>query len=215
MKHQQTSTKPVHLWKIFNVFFAILIFFFIGCKEKNEAEKNEAGKMSSDSTSTTMNQSETAAGIAPPLSGDFYTLKLTKEQYDSLKIFRNSKKIVMQFLFRSSEPKSPTMLAYPAKNANKYYPNHTGSAYNPAELTIGQPFLKVEPEMILGDQEISYQNIDDFLKMNKIKLTIPYTLVFSPDIDTTKHIYYKVTVEGVQTLAGTLVTNPSPPKDAY
>ncbi len=69
--------------------------------------------------------------------------------------------------------------------------------------------------MILGDQEITYKNIDDFLKMNKIKLTAPYTLVFSPVIDATKHIYYKVTVEGVQTFAGTLVTNPSPPKDAY
>ena len=214
MNHQQTITKPVHVWKIFNVFFVILIIFFIGCKEKNEAKKNEAEIMNTDSTSTTMNQSETAARIATPLS-DFYTLKLTKEQYDSLKKYNGSKKIIMQFLFRSSEPKSPTMLAYPAKMANKYFSNNTGSAYNPAELTIGLPLLKVQPEMILGDQEILYENIDDFLKMNNINLTMPYTLVFSPDIDATKHIYYNVTVEGVQTLAGTLITNPSPPKDAY
>ncbi len=111
MKHQPTINLPVNIWKIFTPFFAILIVFFIGCKDKNEAEKNEAEKMSSDSTSTTMNQSENSALIPSQLSGDFYTLKLTKEQYDSLKVFRNSQKIVMQFLFRSSELKSPTMLA--------------------------------------------------------------------------------------------------------
>ena len=212
MKHQQIITKPVHLWKTFNVFFAILIFFFIGCKEKNDAEKKDAEKMNTDSVST-MNQPETSAQVAQ-LSGDFYTLKLTSKQYDTLRSFKPSNKIVFQFLFRRSEPKSPTMLAYPAKKYNIFFPNTTGSAYNPAQLTIDQPFLKIEPVMILGDQEISYKDINDYLKLGNIKLTDSFTLVFSPNIDTTKHIYYKVTVEGVQTLVGTLETNPSPPKDA-
>ena len=81
-------------------------------------------------------------------------------------------------------------------------------------LTAGQAFLAIEPDMILGTQQINYKAIDKFLKDNKVDTSKAYTLIFSPDLNSSNHIYYKVTVDGVMSLTGALQTNPSPPKDA-
>ncbi len=197
--------------KFFIPLLAILSFILLGCNQKKD---NENSKNKNDTVISEPNQTGNTTTQAALLSGDLYTLKLTKVQYDSLKKYSGSKKMIMQFFFKTSNPNSPTLLAYPAKPANKYYTNNTSSLYNPVELTTDQPFMKVEPKMILGDQQISYVDIDNYLRVSGVNISNPYTLTFSPDSDATNHVYYKITVAGAAAAAAPLQTNPSPPKDA-
>jgi hypothetical protein len=213
MKKDIRSRNNSRLFKKGAILLLNCSLIFIACNNKKEEKKDQATNDSS------VNQggdkvNSTDATVVAPLTGSLYTLKLTKVQYDSLKRYNGSTKMVLQFCFKAEDAKSPTLLAYPSKTQDKFYINTTGSAFNPAELTSGQAFMAVEKRMIFGDQEMTYRSIDDFLRENHINTTQAYTLVFSPDIKPDNHIYYKITVDGVAALAGTLETNPSPPKDA-
>ncbi len=196
------------------ILFLICSLFFIACNTKKEEKKEQSGSDTAVKQEGDGAKSTDAAAVVAPLTGDLYTLKLTKVQFDSLQKYSGSTKMVLQFLFKTDDAKSPTLLAYPSKAQDKFYPNNTNSIFNPVELATGQAFMAVEKRMIFGDQEMTYKSINDFLKKNGIDTTKPYSLTFSPDIKADSHIYYKITVDGVQALTGTLETNPSPPKDA-
>lgn len=210
MKQKINVTRFVRLKTSLFTILACFTILIISCNENKEKEKSEADEKTSDNKVSSDTQSQKAV-VA--LSGDLYTLKLTKVQYDSLKNYKG-KKLVLQFLFKTTDPKSPTLLLYPSKSGNKFFPNNTSSKFNPVELEPQSAFRPVDPYMIFGDQQINTDDIDKFLSDNGINPANPYTLIFSPDLDASKHVFYRISAFGIEAMVGALSTNPSPPKDA-
>jgi hypothetical protein len=179
------------------------LFCVVSCNNSSR-ETSNGNPNPTDST-----RARPAAALAQ-VSGDLYTLRMTKTQYENLKGNPPDKahKILFQFFFKTTDPKYPTLLAYASKPKNQMF-----GTLRIETLVPVQPFLPIPTEAVFGDQQLTIKEIDDFIS-DVVGNGTWTSLIFSPQIDADKHMYYKLTVEGSMTLSGALETNPSPPKDA-
>ncbi len=154
--------------------------------------------------------------------GVFYNLKLSKDSVNDLfNLFKKHKKhdkLVFQF-FYPEEPLegSPTLGVYPMRSKNQCV--DTKSKFTAPILNYHNK--SSEPltgrAQFLGDQELDIEDLKQLIKdSNKPNSEIYEYLLFTAKFhDDNPHIYYNVTVQPSNQVAGqSLSTDPSPPAPA-
>jgi hypothetical protein len=202
----ESSQSPIYLLRNSSLIFYFLYCCLTSCANSSEQVSNQ-GNDSSETKTTADSTPRKAVTNLTTVSGDLYTLRMTKADYDILRA-SPTKKLLFQFYFKTADTKYPTLLAYASKNKNQLV-----SPLRCDTLVPLQPFFHLPAEAVFGDQQLMISDIDKFIS-DVVGSGTWTALTFSPDIKTNGHIFYKVTVEGVVTLTGALETNPSPPKDA-
>lgn len=208
MKFNKAIKKKV-TQKISCVFFLAVSTLF-ACNPSDGNTKNE--KLPPESS---RGNNATVAAIPSQL----YSLKLYKYQVDKLFATRSNgeepKKIVLQF-YIDQDSASPKLVAYPAKNLNKFFP-----VKDSQQLWIENPVLNASTTFYFGDNQVHLKGNsgDNINKLINSSNPAPHDysyLRFTPDYNPRdKHIYYIITVVPTTLLvARSLSTQPSPPADA-
>ena len=172
---------------------------------------NNSTDQQSNSRDSSVATDTGAAQPAPALAltGSLYTLHLSKTDFETLTSTPGTTKLIFQFFFDDKNTKSPTLIAYASRGQNQLI--------NPIKsdtLTAVSAFFDLPQKKVFGDQQILVRDVNAYIQQNTGGSGNYNQLIFVPDIDTNGHIYYKITLDGGQTFAGTLATNPSPPANA-
>jgi hypothetical protein len=184
-----------HLLNCLILFFAASLF--VGCNNK------------ADQNASTVDSTDTTAAAALALTGDLYSLHLTKDQVDKLTAAPAPVKLIFQFYFDDKDKKTPTLIAYASKANNELI-----RPIRSDTLATVSAFFTLPEKKILGDQQLLIRNLKKYIQDNTGGTGNYTQLIFLPDIDANGHIFYKISLDGGQGFVGTLETNPSPPADA-
>jgi hypothetical protein len=194
-----------HLLNWLILFFAASLF--VGCN--NKADQNASTVDSTDTTAAAAGAAAPAPAAALALTGDLYSLHLTKDQVDKLTAAPAPVKLIFQFYFDDKDKKTPTLIAYASKANNELI-----RPIRSDTLATVSAFFTLPEKKILGDQQLLIRNLKKYIQDNTGGTGNYTQLIFLPDIDANGHIFYKISLDGGQEFVGTLETNPSPPADA-
>jgi hypothetical protein len=201
---------------------ALLPFFFItvsvtSCNQTKKGTVDTSGIKQTDTT-----KGPCATSFRNFIGTHFYELSLSKTKYEDLKAYHGAsgKKLVVQFYFNVAAENSPSLIAYAAKANNKFKKGTSTLSYLLTNTGVSR--LIIPDEFVLGDQQVSFSDIDNDL-VSRVPAGTDYVLIFTPVKDgAEKNIYYTICVKfkrnGVDVIecggdAGT-PTQPSPPADA-
>ena len=202
--------KQKHFLCYKNVAFAFIGFFCLlifACNNQPQTPIKE--------DTTAVDSSNNTSQAAAPLVGKLYKLKLFDSLYRELRGSGSdkSKKLVFVFYFDDDQPTYPTLVAYGTKQS--HYERRKDSVV----LTPDVQHLTLPKQKFLGNQEVLIKEIDAIIDSAKVPSGQRFDhLLFTPNIDTKKHIYYVIEVVcpvcPTQLFTATTSTNPSPPKGA-
>jgi len=207
----------------------LVLLFFAACNPNNDntggsATTNSAAIPSTEPATTTT----TPVPVASALTGYLYDLTLTKAQYLTLRKSKpgggssTAKKMVFQFYFNNSVPNGPTLIAYAAKKQNKG--NKFGPEPDPDPLSgrfsevlaisntprLNLSAAPVNGKFTLGDQEITFKEIEDNYTLDLNPTGANFVLVFKPE-QYGRNIRYRICLEGAACPNPAPPTQPSPP----
>lgn len=183
-----------------------ILWLVLGISILFSCSNNKPAGNTGESTVTPPIQGGSPKVIAP--GNTFYTLKLDSASLATLLADNTTKKLIVQFTYKSSTDTALSLVAYGAKTNNV---KTTGPI---ALVPLSNPVTNYPAPVILGDQELSLKSIKNVLGMNgsgPINASKLRAFQLVPLKDGSNHIYYAVTKLGMTEADGAALTNPSPP----